>query len=90
MAENSREAQQEKQTPISRLSPDHQQKSVEPESEVKPGSPGPSGPPGGPGGPGGGKPFGPGMGPPVEYPKGLKLYSIIVPLYFTTFLTALV
>jgi hypothetical protein len=34
MAENSREAQQEKQTPISRLSPDHQQKSVEPESEA--------------------------------------------------------
>jgi hypothetical protein len=90
MAESSREAQQEKQTPTSRLSPDHQQKSVEPESEVKPCPQGPSGPPGDPGGPGGGNPFGPGMGPPVEYPKGLKLYSIIVPLYFTTFLTALV
>ncbi|KAJ6183797.1 hypothetical protein N7519_005098 [Penicillium mononematosum] len=84
MAENSREAQQEKHTPTSRLSPDHQsEKSIEPESEAKPGPPGP------PGGTGGGKPFGPGMGPPVEYPKGLKLYSIIVPLYFTAFLTAL-
>jgi hypothetical protein len=30
--------------------------------------------PAGPGCPGGRKPFGPGMGPEVEYPKGLKLY----------------
>ncbi|KAJ5998034.1 hypothetical protein N7522_009694 [Penicillium canescens] len=85
MAENSLEAQQEKQTPPSTLSSDHQsaksQNVVESNTEAKPG------PPGGPGG--GDRPFGPGMGPPVEYPKGLKLYSIIIPLYFTAFLTAL-
>lgn len=41
-------------------------------------------------GPGGGKPFGPGMGPAAEYPKGPKLYSIIISLYLAGFLTALV
>lgn len=86
MAENSLEAQQEKQTPPLTLSSDHQsgksQNVVESKTEVKPG---PAGPPEGPASPGDG-----GMGPPVEYPKGLKLYSIIVPLYFTAFLTALV
>lgn len=51
--------------------------------------------PGGPGGgggcgPGAGKPFGPGMGPPVQYPTGLKLFSIIAALYLAGFLTALV
>ena len=40
--------------------------------------------------PGGGKPFGPGMRPPIEYPTGMKRYSIIAALYLAGFLTALV
>lgn len=41
-------------------------------------------------GPPGGKPFGPGMGPPIQYPTGFKLYSIMTGLYLASFLTALV
>ncbi|KAJ9231599.1 hypothetical protein DTO169E5_7921 [Paecilomyces variotii] len=40
-------------------------------------------------GPPGGKPFGPGMGPPIQYPTGFKLYSIMTGLYLASFLTAL-
>ncbi|KAJ5479951.1 hypothetical protein N7530_005460 [Penicillium desertorum] len=93
MAENSPEAQQGKQAPPSTLSSVHQseqsQNVSEPKCEANPGSLSLSGQPGGSGGPGDGRPIVPGMAPPVEYPKGLKLYSIIIPLYFTAFLTAL-
>ncbi|EAW09670.1 MDR family MFS transporter [Aspergillus clavatus NRRL 1] len=50
---------------------------------------GPTGPPNPSAPPGTGKPFGPGMGPAVEYPRGFKLYSIIISLYLAGFLTAL-
>jgi hypothetical protein len=94
MAENSPEAQQGKQAPPSTLSSVHQSEQSQNVSESKyeanPGSLSLSGQPGGSGGPGDGRPIVPGMAPPVEYPKGLKLYSIIIPLYFTAFLTALV
>ncbi|KAF7168112.1 hypothetical protein CNMCM6106_003438 [Aspergillus hiratsukae] len=83
MGEQPPNAQQEKQAAPSALPSDHRsekpQNVIETTPEVKPG------PPGGPGG----KPFGPGIGPAVEYPKGLKLFSIIVSLYLAGFLTAL-
>jgi hypothetical protein len=74
--------QEKKQQPPASAHPSEKpQGVVESKPEAKPGPPG---------GPGGVKPFGPVMGPAVEYPKGLKLYSIIISLYLAGFLTALV
>ncbi|GIJ86451.1 hypothetical protein Asppvi_005340 [Aspergillus pseudoviridinutans] len=83
------DTRQEKQPPSSAHPSEKSQGVVESKSEANPAPPGPLGGPVGPSGPGGGKPFGPGMGPAVEYPQGPKLYSIIISLYLAGFLTAL-